>query len=90
MHFRLPRELEPGFRIDKGILHLIYCVPKLHIHHAATHEGWTSVANQMANTETNSVIKPNEPIDAFVLQGGSVISSVFEIFVLSMVRISDM
>ena len=47
-------------------------------------------ANQMANTESNSVLKPKKPIDVFVLQGGSVISSVFEIFVLSMVRISDM
>ena len=28
----------------KDLLHLIYCVPKLHIHHAATHEGWTSVS----------------------------------------------
>ena len=44
----------------------------------------------MANTESNSVLKPKKPIDVFVLQGGSVISSVFEIFVLSMVRISDM
>ena len=28
MHFRLPRELRPGFRIDKGILNLYTAFPK--------------------------------------------------------------
>ena len=28
MHFRLPRELEPGFRIDKGIINIKYSIQK--------------------------------------------------------------
>ena len=34
--------------MGKNILHLIYCVPKLHFHHAATYEGWTSVSATVA------------------------------------------
>ena len=34
--------------MGKNILHLIYCIPKLHFHHAATYEGWTSVSATVA------------------------------------------
>ena len=34
-----PRASKLSFWMGKNILHLTYCVPKLHFHHAATYEG---------------------------------------------------
>ena len=39
-----PRASKLSFWMENIILHFVYCVPKLHIHHAATQEGWTSVS----------------------------------------------